>query len=69
MKIFIFVTVTIASLVSLACSGGTTTPAANTATANKAPANSTVPNNATAPAKADDIVEHHRLAQIETIVT
>ncbi len=55
MKIFIFVTVTIASLVSLACSGGTTTPTANTAAANKAPANSTAANNAAAPAKTDEI--------------
>ena len=55
MKIFIFVTALTASLLSLACSGGTTNPAANTATANKAPANSIAANNAAAPAKADEI--------------
>lgn len=55
MKIFIFVTALTASLFSLACSGGTTTPAANTATANKAPANTATANNAAAPAKADEI--------------
>ncbi len=55
MKILIFVTALTASLLSLACSGGTTTPAANTAAANKAPANSTTSNNAAAPAKADEI--------------
>ena len=55
MKILIFVTVITASLLSLACSGGTTTPAANTTAANKAPANSTTANNAAAPAKADEI--------------
>ena len=55
MKILIFVTVITASLLSLACSGGTTTPAANTTAANKAPANSTAANNAAAPAKADEI--------------
>ena len=55
MKIFIFVIALTASLLSLACSGGTTNPAANTATANKAPANSIAANNAAAPAKADEI--------------
>lgn len=55
MKILIFVTAIAASLFSLACSGGTTTPVANTATANKAPANSIAANNAAAPAKADEI--------------
>ena len=55
MKIFIFVIALTASRLSLACSGGTTNPAANTATANKAPANSIAANNAAAPAKADEI--------------
>lgn len=55
MKIFIFVTAITASLLSLACSSGTTNPTANTAAANKAPANSTAANNAAAPAKADEI--------------
>lgn len=55
MKILIFVTALTASLFSLACSGGTTTPAANTAAANKAPTNSTAANSAAAPAKADEI--------------
>lgn len=55
MKILIFVTAITASLFSLACSGGTSTPVANTATANKAPANTTAANNAAAPAKADEI--------------
>ena len=55
MKILIFVTVITASLFSLACSGGTPTPAANTATANKAPANSTAANNAAPSAKADEV--------------
>ena len=55
MKILIFVTAIAASLLSMACSGGTTAPAANTAAANKAPANSTVANNVAAPAKADEI--------------
>lgn len=50
-----FVTVISASLFSLACSGGTTTPTANTAAANKAPANSSAANTAAAPAKADEI--------------
>jgi hypothetical protein len=55
MKTFMFVTVISASLFSLACSGGTTTPTANTAAANKAPANSSAANTAAAPAKADEI--------------
>jgi len=55
MKIFIFVIAITASLFSFACSGGTTTPAANTTTANNAPANSTTAKNASAPAKADEI--------------
>ena len=55
MKTLIFVTLITASLLSLACSGGTTTPAANTGMANKAPANSTAANNAAAPAKADEV--------------
>lgn len=56
MKILLFVAVIAASLVLLACSGGTTTPNGNTAAtgANKAPANPTAANRA-APAKADDI--------------
>ncbi|MBK8302722.1 MAG: hypothetical protein WBC19_09925 [Pyrinomonadaceae bacterium] len=55
MKILIFVTVITASLLSLACSGGSTNTSPNTATANKAPANSTAANNAAPPAKADEI--------------
>ena len=55
MKILIFVTALTASLLSLACSGGSTTPAANTTAANKAPANTSAANNAAAPAKADEI--------------
>ena len=56
MKILIIVAVITASLVSLACSGGTTTPNGNTTAAapNKAPANSTAANSAP-PAKADEI--------------
>lgn len=55
MKTLIFVAVTTASLLSLACSGGSTNPSPNNATANKAPANSTAANNAAAPAKADEV--------------
>jgi len=55
MKILIFVTVITASLLSLACSGGSTNTSPNTATANKAPANSTAANNAAPPAKADEV--------------
>ena len=55
MKTLIFVTLITVSLLSLACSGGTTTPAANTASANKAPANANTVNNAAAPAKTDEI--------------
>ena len=55
MKTLIFVTVITASLLSLACSGGSTNTSPNTATANKAPANSTAANNAAPPAKADEV--------------
>lgn len=55
MKILIFVTVITASLLSLACSGGSTNTSPNTATANKAPANSTAANSAAPPAKADEV--------------
>lgn len=55
MKTLIFVTVITASLLSLACSGGSTNTSPNTATANKAPANSTAANNAATPAKADEV--------------
>ncbi len=55
MKILIFVTVITASLLSLACSGGSTNTSPNTATANKAPASSTAANNAAPPAKADEV--------------
>lgn len=55
MKILIFVTVITASLLSLACSGGSTNTSTNTATANKAPANSTAANNAAPSAKADEV--------------
>ena len=55
MKILIFVTVITASLLSLACSGGSTNTSPNTATANKAPANSTAANNAAPSAKADEV--------------
>ena len=55
MKILIFVTVITASLLSLACSGGSTNTSPNTATANKAPANSTAANNAAPQAKADEV--------------
>ena len=53
MKILIIAAVISASLVSLACSGGTT-PNGNTTAANKASANSSATDSA-APAKADDI--------------
>ncbi len=55
MKILIFVTVITASLLSPACSGGSTNTSPNTATANKAPANSTAANSAAPPAKADEV--------------
>ena len=55
MKTLIFVTVITASMLSLACSGGSTNTSPNTATANKAPANSTAANNAAPPAKADEV--------------
>lgn len=55
MKTLIFVIVITASLLSLACSGGSTNTSPNTATANKAPANSTAANNAAPPAKADEV--------------
>ena len=54
MKIIMMVAVITASLVSLACSGSTTS-SGNTTAINKAPANSTAANNAAAPAKADEI--------------
>lgn len=54
MKILVIGAVITVSLLSWACSGGTSTNSNTTATVNKAPANSTVANEA-APAKADDV--------------
>ena len=54
MKTIIIGAVLTASIVSMACSGGTATKRNTTIAANKAPANSTAVNN-TAPAKADEI--------------
>ncbi len=54
MKIFVIGAVITTSLVSLACSGGTSPSGNTTASANQAPANSTTASN-TDPAKADEI--------------
>jgi len=54
MKILVIGAVLTTSLVSLACSGGTSPSGKTNAGANKAPANSAAANN-TAPAKADEI--------------
>ena len=54
MKILVIGAVLTASLVSLACSGGTSSTGNTTAGANKAPANTATVSN-TAPAKADEI--------------
>jgi hypothetical protein len=53
MKILMIVAVISASLLSLACSGGTASNANTSAAANKAPANSAASN--TVPAKADEV--------------